>query len=145
MAVLARRRDRRRRPKGHRCARPSPPRAEADDDVGAAERVAVELLDRYELILTQAVEELGELEIPEDRKKAYELQAILAPTLGDILYRLTVEHGIEYTPFRETVIGLIADQDSVHAAPDEVFAPESQDLHSLILLALEMMPADSPG
>ncbi len=110
----------------------------------------MELLARYELILTQALAELGPVTRPKSAEKAFEADAIAAPDLGDILYRLCIEHGVAYTPFRETVIKLISDP-----APTARVSKSGQTRtkpfgdamladHALILLALEMMPPDLP-
>ena len=110
----------------------------------------MELLERYEVILNQALKELGPIELPKDSQKAFQVQAVLAPVLGDILYRLTVEHGVAFTPFRESVISLIADRKPALApsgAPAPAprgFAAALEASHPLILLALEMMPPDEP-
>lgn len=110
----------------------------------------MELLDRYELILSQALDELGPLDLPDDQQEAFQTQALLAPDLGDILYRLSIEHGIEFTPFRETVISLISDHKPAMAANgsgkerSEPFAADLEEAHPLIILALEMMPPDCP-
>lgn len=101
------------------------------------------LLERYELILQQGIEELTPPEMPTDREKAFELQARLAPQLGDILYRLNIEHGVAFAPFRETVIGIIAEQHPADEA-GRPFVEDLEALHPLILLALEMMPAEAP-
>ena len=104
------------------------------------------LLKRYELILEQSMDELGPLEIPEERTAALELQSDLAPKMGDILYRLCIEHGVAYAPFRETVIAILADQKPAivghNEQPERVFAPRVEPVHPMILLALEMMPAE---
>ncbi|MAG57758.1 MAG: hypothetical protein CMJ83_15835 [Planctomycetes bacterium] len=110
----------------------------------------MELLERYELILCQALDELGPVDMPTERHKVFEVQAVLAPDLGDILYRLTVEHGVAFTPFRETVISLISEPSeavarrSASAGLDGPFANDVEHAHPLILLALEMMPPDTP-
>lgn len=111
----------------------------------------MELLERYELILTQGLKELGPVDLPKDSQKAFQVQAVLAPVLGDILYRLTIEHGVAFTPFRETTISLIADKKPALAggkpaggAPGRPFAHKLEAAQGLILLALEMMPADEP-
>ncbi len=109
----------------------------------------MEILEQYELVLDQALSELSQLETPAELNHL-ERQATLAPDLGDILYRLTVEHGIAFTPFRETVIALITErQEALHAHGLEgrgarPFAADVEHAHSLILLSLEMMPPDSP-
>lgn len=110
----------------------------------------MELLERYELILTQALKELGPVELPADAQKAFQVQAVLAPVLGDVLYRLTIEHGVAFTPFRESVINLIADRKpaiaggSATGSRPRPFASKLEPVHPLILLALEMMPPDEP-
>jgi len=107
------------------------------------------LLERYELILRQGIGELGPPEMPADREKAFELQGLLAPQLGDVLYRLTIEHGVAFAPCRETIIGLIADHRPIEMEREgehgqRRFATDLEELHPLILLALEMMPAEAP-
>lgn len=110
----------------------------------------MEILERYELILSQSLDELGPVAIPDDADKQFEVQALLAPDLGDILYRLTVEHSVAFTPFRETVIHLIGEPHQAMATqrargyPEEPFAARLEHAHALILLALEMMPPDAP-
>lgn len=110
----------------------------------------MELLERYELILMQGMKELGPVEIPADSKKAFQVQAVLAPVLGDILYRLCIEHGVAFTPFRETVIGMIADKKPALMGPGQAgsrprrFAAKVEPAHGLILLSLETMPPDEP-
>ena len=110
----------------------------------------MEILERYELILSQSLDELGPLAIPDDAERQFELQALLAPDLGDILYRLTIEHSVAFTPFRETVISLIAEPHQAMASrgsrgyTDGPFAAHLEHAHALILLALEMMPPDAP-
>lgn len=111
---------------------------------------AMEILERYELILSQALEELGPVDFPEEAEKQFEVQALLAPDLGDILYRLSVEHGVAFTPFRETVISLISEPREAMAAhrrgpgSERPFAVDLEHAHALILLSLEMMPPDAP-
>jgi len=110
----------------------------------------MEILERYELILSQSVNELGPLDLPADLDQQFETQALLAPDLGDILYRLSVEHGVAFTPFRETVIALISEPQEAMAARGKgspsgrPFAEGLEHAHALILLALEMMPPDAP-
>jgi len=108
----------------------------------------MEILDRYELILSQALQELGPLEIPAEQQEQFEFQAVTAPDLGDVLYRLTVEHAVAFTPFRETVISLITQRSEVATTPGlrpgTPFAAHLEESHHLILLALEMMPPDAP-
>jgi hypothetical protein len=113
----------------------------------------MELLQRYETILGQGLVELGPFSSPPDDptpQTALEVQAERAPDLGDILYRLTIEHGVPFTPFRETVISLISEpQEAVAAGARSKggrrrFAADLEEAHPLILLALEMMPPDCP-
>lgn len=110
----------------------------------------MDILDRYELILSQALRELGSLSMPEDQQEQFELQRTVAPDLGDILYRLSVEHGVAFTPFRETVITLISEPQKALTARKtrggrpRPFAGDFEDAHGLILLALEVMPPDAP-
>ena len=110
----------------------------------------MEILEKYELILDQALEELGHFDTLDYRENHLEIQALMAPRLGDIVYRLTVEHDVAFTPFRETVIGLIAERQEAVAPHNpnretaRPFAARIEYAHSLILLSLEMMPPDSP-
>jgi hypothetical protein len=107
------------------------------------------LLERYKLILEQGLAELGPQETPRNREHAFELQGIEAPRLGDILYRLCIEHGAPFAPFKETIIALVVDPRPLAARPElggedaEPFLSDLQDQHPLVLLALEMMPAEA--
>jgi hypothetical protein len=110
----------------------------------------MELLSHYELILKQALRELGPVRRPKDVSKVFEVEAVAAPELGDIIYRLCIEHGVAYTPFRETVIKLLSDAAIPSApmrrdsTPRKPFALRLSADHTLILLALELMPPDMP-
>jgi hypothetical protein len=112
----------------------------------------MEILQRYELILAQALEELAALGLEADSDEGLDLDATLAPPFGDILYRLTVEHGVGFTPFRETVLSLISESEPHRAVagsrsgrlPGRNFAASLAQAHGLIILALEMMPPDAP-
>ncbi|MSR75187.1 MAG: hypothetical protein EXS14_06945 [Planctomycetes bacterium] len=110
----------------------------------------MELLAHYEVILHQGIEELGPVKRPASAEKALEADAMAAPELGDILYRLCIEHGTAYTPFRETVIKIISDPAPVAKASKNAgtrvrpFADSMHADHALIILALEMMPPDMP-
>ncbi len=110
----------------------------------------MEILAHYELILKQALRELGPLRRPQDATKVFEVEAVAAPELGDIIYRLCIEHGVAYTPFRETVIKLLSDAaipstaGRRDAGTRKPFAVRMGADHSLILLALELMPPDMP-
>ena len=53
----------------------------------------MELLERYDLILNQGIDELGNLEMPEDKKKLFELQGLLAPRLSPSRYRTLLAPG----------------------------------------------------
>jgi hypothetical protein len=66
----------------------------------------MELLDRYQLILRQGLSELKP-EISPQPAQAIQEQGEMAPALGDILYRLCIEHGVEFNGFRESAIELI--------------------------------------
>ena len=105
----------------------------------------MKLLERYDLILTQASAEMEVSELPENQEEAFEQQALLAPKLGDILYRLCVEHGVAFGPFREMVIAIIVDRrpSSITAVEAKSFAKDLIGVHPLILLALEMMPVEA--
>ena len=112
----------------------------------------MELLERFELILSQGLDELAQTQVDEESDSGLDLQALLAPTLGDILYRLTIEHGVSYTTFRDTVISLISESKPQRAVAGSrgtdgdgrPFAARLAKSHSLIILALEMMPPDTP-
>lgn len=110
----------------------------------------MQLLERYELILQQALDELGHIAVPTTDEEAFDQQAELAPALGDILYRLTIEHGVPFTEFRDTVIRLISAEPSeklegASSEPEQdAFARALEPRHGLILLALEVMPPDPP-
>lgn len=94
-------------------------------------------LERYELILTQGVQELRE-RVPEPPEGGWAVSA--AEDLGDILYRLTIEHGLPFATFRETVMGILLEEADT---PNRTrFAPEVARWHGLIVLALEMLPID---
>jgi hypothetical protein len=109
----------------------------------------MDLLARYEQILSQGLTELGPVQVPQDEKQAAALQVALASVLGDALYRLSIEHGVGYNPFRETVISLIADKKPALASrtgparDTRPFAAKLSEHHALILLALEIMPPDT--
>ena len=114
----------------------------------ARNKTAVTILIRYEHIILQALEELGPIEVPESSEQARELQGDLASTLGDVLYRLTIEHGVPFAPFRETVISILAGPEPASVAAfgkssPRPFAAAFETEHPLVLLALEMMPAEA--
>lgn len=108
----------------------------------------MQLLERYELILQQSLDELGEPKKTLTDEEAFDQQADLAPQLGDILYRLTIEHGVPFSNFRDTVIRLISEPTQAvtkrDGAPLGLFAAALEPKHGLILLALEVMPPDAP-
>lgn len=103
----------------------------------------MKILERYELILEQGLQELGPLQVPENREEALRYQAGLAPLLGDIFYRLSIEHGMPFGPFRETVISILTEQEPEEGESAPPFASALEELHPLIQLALEMMPAEA--
>lgn len=112
----------------------------------------MEILERYELILSQGLKELAGAEIASEESEGLDLEAMLAPVLGDVLYRLTIEHGVAFTPFRETVLALISESQPHRAVAGprsassarRPFAADLADAHGLIILALEVMPPDAP-
>jgi predicted secreted protein len=105
----------------------------------------MELLDRYQLILRQGLTELKP-EISTQPAQAAHDQSEMAPALGDILYRLCIEHGVEFNGFRESAIELISKEKPVPAgarrAP-KAFGAGFERFHPLILLALETFPPDA--
>ncbi len=109
----------------------------------------MDLLERYEILLTQALAELGPVERSTDTKRAAQIQVALAPVLGDVIYRLSIEHDLPYNALRETIISLMTGVRPALAGrrPESglprAFAPKLEAHHSLILLALEVMPPDS--
>jgi predicted secreted protein len=105
----------------------------------------MELLDRYQLILRQGLSELKPAISPEPAQAAQE-QSEMAPAFGDILYRLCIEHGVEFNGFRESAIELITKEKPVPAGArraSKSFGAGFERFHPLILLALETMPPDS--
>jgi predicted secreted protein len=105
----------------------------------------MELLDRYQLILKQGLSELKPA-ISSQPARAAQEQSEMAPALGDILYRLCIEHGVEFNGFREASIQLISIEKPVPAGArrgSKAFGAGLERFHSLILLALETMPPDS--
>jgi len=99
------------------------------------------------MLLSKALEEIGPVQMPADHQAALKLQGDLAPALADVLYRLCIEYGLPFAPFRETVIGIMADQapavvGTQKSAARIPFAAGLEEVHPLILLALEMMPAE---
>jgi hypothetical protein len=104
----------------------------------------MELLDRYQLILRQGLTELKPSISPQPAQAAQE-QSEMAPALGDILYRLCIEHGVEFNAFRESSIELITKEKPVPAGGrrgSKAFGAGFERFHPLILLALETMPPD---
>lgn len=107
----------------------------------------MELLDRYQLILRQGLTELKPA-ISSQPSQALQEQTEMAPLLGDILYRLCVEHGVEFNAFRESAIELISKEKPVPAGARrsaKSFGAGFERFHPLILLALETMPPDVIG
>jgi len=100
-----------------------------------------DLFDRYETLMSQALKELDAGDVAADATAAER-----ATVLGDAVYRLSVEHGLPYNPFRETVIAALSGVAPVTVGRDggrrEPFAAALAKDHGLLLLALEMMPAD---
>ena len=122
-----------------------------DDRWGAAlpeGDIAMNILNLYEHILTQALAEIGPIEVQHDNEKALALQGELAPRLGDILFRLTIEFGVPFAPFRETLISIFSGEKTAEVTPagestPRPFGSTLENSHALILLALEIMPAES--
>src|SRR5262245_12408541 len=105
----------------------------------------MELLERYQLILKQGLGELKPALSPQPAKAAQE-QSEMAPALGDILYRLCIEHGVEFNGFRESAIELISQEKPVPSGArraSKVFGAGFEKFHPLILLALETMPPEA--
>jgi hypothetical protein len=106
----------------------------------------MELLDRYQLILRQGLTELKPA-ISSQPAQALQEQTEMAPPFGDIIYRLCVEHGVEFNAFRESAIELISKEKPVaagaHRAAKKAFGAGFERFHPLILLALETMPPDA--
>ena len=105
----------------------------------------MELIDRYQLIIKQGLGELKPALSAQPAKAAQE-QSEMAPALGDILYRLCVEHGVEFNGFRESAIELISQEKPVMSGArrqSKPFGAGFEKFHPLILLALETMPPDA--
>jgi predicted secreted protein len=105
----------------------------------------MELLDRYQLILKQGLSELKPAISAQPAQAAQE-QGEMAPALGDILYRLCIEHGVEFNGFRDSAIELISKEKPVVAGARrgaKSFGAGLERFHSLIVLALETMPPDA--
>jgi hypothetical protein len=101
----------------------------------------VDVFLRFEKILDQGVAELSAATL-EPEATAGERAA----HLGDSLYRLCLEHGVAWNGFREACITAFAGPSPVFIgragkAP-EPFAKSVAAHQPLILLALEVMPAD---
>ena len=98
--------------------------------------------ERFELVVRQALEEVGVGEMPTTAELVARVHQDYAAPLGDALYRLCIEHGVEWNTFRESVI------DAVLRRPAKVGAAAKRPLagvesfHDLILLAVETMPPD---
>jgi len=107
----------------------------------------MKLIERYEIMLEQALEELGPFEFPEDEQLLRDVRDALAPAVADVLYRLTIEHGVSFAPFKETVIAILSGQQPAlvaHGAKQEPrpFGANMEPAHSMFLLALELMPTE---
>jgi hypothetical protein len=105
----------------------------------------MELIERYQTILKQGLAELKPTLSPQAAKAAQE-QSDLAPAFGDILYRLCIEHGVEFNAFRESAIELISQEKPVLSGArrgSKAFGAGFEKFHPLILLALETMPPDA--
>jgi hypothetical protein len=105
----------------------------------------MELLEHYQLILRQGLAELNPTLSPQPAKAALE-QSDMAPALGDILYRLCIEHAVDFNAFRESSIELISQEKPVLSGvrrASKPFGAGFEKFHSLILLALETMPPDA--
>ena len=104
----------------------------------------MELLERYQLILRQGLDELKPTLSPQPAKAALE-QSEMAPALGDIIYRLCIEHGVDFNGFRDSTIELISQEKPVMSGArgaSKAFGAGFEKFHPLILLALETMPPD---
>jgi len=107
----------------------------------------MELIKRYEIMLQQALDELGPFEFPEDEELVQEVCDALAPAVADVLYRLSIEHGVSFAPFKETVIAILSGQQPALVAQGakkepRPFAADLEPAHSMFILALEMMPTE---
>jgi hypothetical protein len=102
----------------------------------------VEIFDRYEGVLAQALVELDSLGLSDVTAGER------AAKLGDILYRLSIEHGFEFNTFRESCIAAFAGPAPIligrKTGPPAPFAAATSKDHPLLLLAFEMMPPDQP-
>lgn len=110
--------------------------------VARAGKAAVEIFDRYEGILSQAIAESAPSGAP--AVTAGERAA----KLGDVLYRLAIEHGVEFNAFRETCITAFAGPAPIlvgrKVGPPLPFGADVAKDQPLLLLAFEMMPPDQP-
>lgn len=103
--------------------------------------------ERYDGLVRQAIGEVAVGEMPTTPELLARVHQDFAQPLGDILYRLCIEYGIEWNEFRESTI------DALVRRPMKVGANGHHPLagievyHDLVLLALETMPADidEPG
>ena len=111
----------------------------------------MDLLARYELIISQALTELNPPAISTEPAQAAQQHGELAFGLGDILYRLSIEHGVPFNQFRQDTIDLLTAQRPVTARAPKAggkgqtpppFAASFAGYHPTILLALETMPQD---
>lgn len=102
----------------------------------------MQIIERYQLILKQALDEMK----PALAGQEPDEHTDLAFALGDVLYRLCIEHGVEYNGFRDIAIDLISREKPVLSGarrPSKAFGAGFEKFHPLILLALETMPPDS--
>lgn len=101
----------------------------------------MDVFERFERILVLGTEELTEAALPSETTAGER-----AAKLGDVLYRLCIEHGVEWNGFREACIAAFAGPAPIligrQGRAPEPFAIAIAGHHPLILLALEMMPAD---
>jgi hypothetical protein len=106
--------------------------------------------ERYELMLRQALRECPVPSKEAAPSNPYEEIELRAPFLADILYRLSIEHGVSWNDFREEVLLLITNESPVKVgkrdgASKRGFAADLAATHSLIVLALDSMPPDPPA
>ncbi len=109
-----------------------------------------EKIDRYELMLRQAIRECPVPSKENPASNPFEAMELQIPFLADILYRLSVEHGIEWNVFRSDVLDLLTHERTVNVAAKgsvktRPFAADLKDTHALIVLALDAMPPDPEG
>lgn len=101
----------------------------------------MDVFEKFERILAQGTEELAAAALATDATAGER-----AAKLGDSLYRLCLEHGVEWNGFREACIAAFAGPAPIligrQGRAPEPFAAALTAQHPLILLALEIMPAD---